>query len=84
MKKLKVITIILICLLVFSGCFYTRQGDVSRLLENKEDFEVVSKQRLANITDDGADEFFILKHKETGKRFILFKGYQKGGITPLD
>jgi hypothetical protein len=46
---------------------------------NTDNFTVLSDD---NLNQD--DELIIVKEKSTGKRFIIFKGYRKGGITPLD
>lgn len=46
--------------------------------------EVTGYQNLKSITDSGDDEIFILKDKETGKKFMLFKGYRKAGLTQIN
>jgi hypothetical protein len=48
-------------------------------------FEILSKEDIhidSGINDD--DRLLIVKCKENGKRFVLYKGYRKGGIAPLD
>jgi hypothetical protein len=39
---------------------------------------------VSNDSLNQDDELIIVKEKSTGKRFVLFKGYRKGGIAPLD
>ena len=43
-------------------------------------FETISQERVGSYSDN----VIIIKHIETGKRFIIYKGDSKGGIVPLD
>mgnify|MGYP001186276349 CR=1 FL=1 len=46
-------------------------------------FEVMSKE-VFNTNNIDKELLIIVKHKETGKKFVIFQGYRKGGICPLD
>lgn len=65
-----------------------RCGGGKPVKEDKEEipqqFEMLSNERVEN--EDGYCWFdlIIVKHKETGKRFIIYDDYRKGGICPLD
>lgn len=76
-KKISSILLISIISLSLIGC--DEQSTATTKTINTDNFTVLS--------DDGLnqdDELIIVKEKSTGKRFIIFKGYRKGGITLLD
>ena len=78
MKK-KIIGVLILGLsLGFTGC----GGKVGSRKDVKDEipqqFEVLSDERI----DYGG--VMIVKHRGTGKRFIIFHGDRKGGICPLD
>ncbi|KOY65498.1 hypothetical protein [Clostridium sporogenes] len=55
-----------------------RVKGVSATEINSNIVEVVGHQKLKS------DELFILKDKETGKKFMLFKGYRQAGLTQIN
>ncbi|BAO05230.1 hypothetical protein CF067_17555 [Clostridium sporogenes] len=55
-----------------------RVEGVSATEINSNIVEVVGHQKLKS------DELFILKDKETGKKFMLFKGYRQAGLTQIN
>jgi len=79
MKK-RIISLLILGLSIgMVGC-----GDKTQIEKGKEEipqqFEVLSNERTNNIHGG----LMIVKHKETGKRFIIFYGDRRGGICPLD
>lgn len=82
MRK-KIIILMTICMIgVLSGCS-NNEGSTGAVEIDTKQFEVLSNESLGTVGDSD-DELIIIKHKETGKRFIIYKGFRKGGITPLD
>lgn len=76
MKKLLVILLVLV--LVLSGCTGKKTEETNEDIKDSKAFEVESSDGF------GLGNVYVIRHKETGKRFIIYSGYQKGGIAPLD
>jgi hypothetical protein len=75
MKKI-ILTILVILSISMTGC---KPNVIST-----QEFEVISRQNIKDFTGSNYDELYIVVHKDTGKKFVIFKGYRKGGIAPLD
>lgn len=74
MKKLKIILIGLVVITtVACGNVENKKIDV-----NSEIFTIESESRLDNKT-----RLTIVVHEPTGKRFVLYDGYNGVGIAPL-
>jgi len=75
MKK-KIISVMLIGIVSLSliGC-----GKEQKTLS--ENFKILSTD---NLNTDDNDELWIVQEKSTGKRFIIYKADNKGGIVNLD
>lgn len=56
---------------------------IEKDIEKDKEFNILSKE---SILSDGVadDEIIIIEHKETGNKYIVYRGYRKGGITPLN
>lgn len=67
--------VLVIGILFFIGCSIESEA------YNEGAFELISKENLAGSADD---KLIVVRHKETGKRFVIYQGYKKGGIQPLD
>lgn len=83
MKK-KIISLLVLGLSIgMMGC-----GGEKPVKEDKEEipqqFEMLSNERVENEDGYCCFDLIIVKHKETGKRFIIYDDYRRGGICPLD
>lgn len=83
MKK-KIISLLILGLSIgMVGC-----GGEKQVKEDKEEipqqFEILSDKRVENEDGHCCFDLIIVKHKETGKRFIIYDDYRRGGICPLD
>lgn len=73
-KTLSIATICLIADLWINGC-----NDSTTTVYNNSNFDVTSIDKI-NTTG----RLITIKHKETGKRFVIYKEGYKGGICQLD
>lgn len=87
MKK-KIIGLLIMSSICFSMVGCSIKVDAHKVDEQKQkvdvpnQFETISQERVGSEYYD--DEIILIKHKETGKRFIIYNGGSKGGIVPLD
>lgn len=75
----KLIALLLIIITLLTGCMAV---ETSYEEVDKKEFEILSEEGLYN--DNFNDNLTIVRHKETGKRFVIYSGARKGGIAPLD
>ena len=61
------------------GCGGEKQVEKGKE-EIPKQFEVLSNESIGVAYG----ELIIVKHKETGKKFIIYDGGRNGGICPLD
>ena len=81
MKK-KIIGVLILGLsLGFTGCRDKVGSRKDVKDEIPQQFEVLSQEQPAN---DKIFDLIIVRHKETNKRFIIYRQEGKGGICPLD
>lgn len=81
MKKKTIGVLILGLSLGFTGCRDKVGSRKDVKDEIPQQFEVLSQEQPA---DDYYFDLTIVRHKETGKRFIIYREGRKGGICPLD
>ncbi len=85
MKKINrmvVFMLTIVSLVMFLvGCTKNNAGTEENKIE--KEFEVVHSERLEG-TGNVDDSIYILKHKKTGRQFILYKGYHEGSIIQID
>ena len=74
-KITKLVALLLIIITLLTGCMAV---ETSYEEVDKKEFEILSEEGLYN------DNLTIVRHKETEKRFVIFRSAKKGGITPLD
>jgi uncharacterized lipoprotein NlpE involved in copper resistance len=77
MKKISIITILIILSINLMGCTNNKTNE--KEISNSDEFEVISIQDI-----DSFNSLKIIKYKKTGEKFVLFVGPNKGGITKLD
>lgn len=78
--KRAIIAAIILSMSMLVSC--TDKEDIYHIEKEKE-FNVLSSESISGkgTTDD---VIIIIEHKETGNKYIIYKGYRKGGITPLN
>jgi len=77
-KITKLVALLLTMITLLTGCVLAQITSGSCEDVDKKEFEVLSEEDIDN------GNLTIVRHKKTGKRFVIYTGYRKGGITPLD
>jgi len=77
-KATKLVALLLIMTMLLAGCVKVETTSRNEEVDKKE-FEILSEDHFHDNL-----HLTVVRHKETGKRFIIYTGYRKGGITPLD
>lgn len=80
-KFIKVFFAIMFAGAILFGC--GQAGPQTAQAVNDPAFEIVSQERI-DIKGYMDSKLTVVKHKETGKRFVIYTGDKKGGIVPLD
>lgn len=76
-KIIKILSIATICL---TACFWISGcGNDTSTVYNDSNFDIESIDKT-----NATGRLIIVKHKETGKRFVVYKEGYKGGICQLD
>lgn len=86
MKKrfTKIIMLIVFINMMITGC--AKSKDISTTNENKlkNEFEIISQETIKLDGEIGDNYLAVVKHNKTGKMFVIYTGYRKGGIAPLN
>lgn len=77
-KTLSIATICLTACFWISGC-----GNSATTVYNNSNFDIESIDEV-NTTNITNARLMVVKHKETGKRFVIYREGYKGGICQLD
>ncbi|KFX53724.1 hypothetical protein FDC50_12755 [Clostridium botulinum] len=96
-KKLSGILILGVLILTFTGCGLLNKVNMSEKVNTSEETKDMTIFDSKVITDEKDKKFKILsnekqefgtltiiKYKETGEKFVIFSGYNNGGIAKPD
>lgn len=87
MKKINRMIVLMLTIvslvMILVGCTKNNAETEEAANEIEKEFEVIHSERIEG-TGNVDDSIYILKHKKTGRQFILYKGYYKGSIIQID